>query len=50
MTFKSSLYAKTSLRPVVVGALLAVAGAVAAALIRPAFARRPRRRLARFWW
>jgi short-subunit dehydrogenase len=49
MTFKSSLYTKTSLRPVVTGALLAGAGVALAALIRPAFAKRPRRGLARLW-
>lgn len=49
MTFKSSFYTKTSLRPVVTGALLAGAGVALAALIRPAFAKRPRRGLARLW-
>jgi short-subunit dehydrogenase len=49
MTFESSLYTKTLMRPFITGALLAGASVAVAALIRRAVAGRPRRGLARLW-
>ncbi|HEY8461900.1 MAG TPA: SDR family oxidoreductase [Blastocatellia bacterium] len=49
MTFKSSLYAKTMMRPFMTGALLAGAGVAVAALARRVLAGPPKRGLARLW-